>query len=340
MPRSLTMQSFRRIKIKLIANFLFIFFLFLPSSSLFSRQNTYQNFQPPVPWFTGTLLPPSAINAQPGHPVFAPYISLTLTYGNYNDNWKLNKINNTFSINPFIEFLFGINESIGVDVYASFISNFKEGQKSTHLQDTIVLIGFQIAKDTPKSWTPDIRITLQETFPTGNYQKLNPQKLGIDATGQGSFQTGFNLITQKLFPLENHYLILKWTIGYLFPSSVHVKGLNTYGGEAKTSGKIFPGQTLMAYFSGEYSLTQRWALAFDTFFEYQGNASFSGRTGRNLDGTPSRVGSSPKIQMSIAPEVEYNLSATSGILLGGWATIFGKNSPAFASIFVGYYITW
>jgi len=311
---------------------------------IFCRQKTYDHIEHVnssyTPWFTGSILPPSAINAQPGHPVLAPYVGATLTYGSYDNDWHCKETDNMWSITPYVECLFGITDHIGVDLYTSFTSNFKKGQHSTHLQDTIVLLGFQVAHDTPKSWIPDIRITFQETFPTGNYQKLNPLKLGTDSTGQGSFQSGFNLIVQKLFPLKTHFLLFKWTIGYLFPAPVHVKNLNTYGGGPGTSGKVSPGQTLMMYFSGEYSITQKWVLTFDIFFNHQGESMFSGNPGITSNEESNIVGLPCLEQITLAPQVEYNLSSNSGLLFGLWATAFGKNSPAFATALAAYYIAF
>lgn len=324
---------------------LYAILLILVPFSLFCRQRTYDHIRenqevPYVPWFTGTALAPSAVNASPGHPVAASVTSFSATYGKYEDNWRLRKTENIWAINPFFELFVGMNDLIGIDIYASFISNFKKGQNSTHLQDTIFLLGFQIAKDIPRTWIPDIRFLIQETIPTGNYQKLNPKKLGIDSTGQGSFQTGFNIVTQKLFQMEENFLLLKWTVGYLFPAPTRVKGLNTYGGGPGTLGKVFPGQTLMLYFSGEYSLNQKLVLAFDSFFEYQGKSTFSGKLGSNSSGVKNLVGTPPAIQISVAPQVEYNFSGRSGVLFGVWATVFGKNSTAFATAIGGYYIAF
>lgn len=313
--------------------------LFLPLL-LFGRQKTYDHLQkhnpPYIPWFTGSVFPPAAVNAPPNHPVIATIALFTVTYGTYSDNWKFQGTDNTYAFNPYLEFLFGLTDHIGVDMYASMISNHKKGESFTHLQDTIVLLGFQIARDKPKTWIPDIRLTLQETLPTGKYEKLNPKKMSIDSTGQGSYQTGFNLITQKLFPFQNTFLLLKWTLTYLFPSPVHVQGYNTYGGGKGTSGKVYPGQTLYLYFSGEYSFTQHWAFAFDMDFQYQQKSTFSGDPGQT-DGIPNAVGTLPLVQMSFSPQIEYNFSDHSGLLFGLWATLFGRNSPAFASFIAAYY---
>ena len=175
-----------------------------------------------VPWFTGTPLPPSAVGATPGSPIGAAILFFTVTHGEYQNNWKLKNVDNTWTVMPFFEFLFGINKYIGIEIYPSIMSNFKNGLSSTHLGDIYARIGFQIARDTPNSWVPDVRILLQENFPTGNYQKLNPRKMGIDSTGTGSFQTGVSLVAQKLFPIKNNFLLLKWSFIQLFPAPVHV----------------------------------------------------------------------------------------------------------------------
>jgi hypothetical protein len=44
------------------------------------------------------------------------------------------------------------------------------------------------------------------------------------------------------------------------------------------------------------------------------------------------------VQISFAPEVEYNFSQSSGLLAGVWFTVAGKNSSAFASAFLTYFI--
>lgn len=324
--------------LKILLCFFLISFLF--PTFLFSRQRTYEHLQdinpPYIPWFTGALLPPSAVNAKPRHPILAVYGAFTLTYGAYDDRWDFQSTSNTWAINPFIEWLVGINQYLGIDVYASMISNYKEGKSATHLQDTTARLGLQIANDTSNTWIPDVRLTFQEVFPTGNYRQLDPDLLGIDATGQGSFQSGFNLITQKIFPVGEHFLVLKWSFAYLAPSSVRVKGINTYGGNPQTKGTVKPGQRFQGFLSGEYSISQRWVFTIDSFFEYQQRSKFSGNVGEGR----ALTGLSPKVKMTVAPEVEYNFSPTSGMLIGIWASIFGKNTPAFASGLLAFYYTF
>jgi len=202
------------------------------------------------------------------------------------------------------------------------------------MQDTILLLGFQIANDVKGSWIPDVRIDLQQTLPTGKYQNLDPKKLGTDSTGQGTFQTGPLFIVHKLLHPGNHFLSLKMSIGYLFPSTVKVKGVNAYGGDPQTKGKVRPGQTFATFLSGEYSINQEWGWGVDALFSHQGKSTFSGRSGYNLNKQQTSVGLPSSSQFSLAPFIEYNFSSKMGALGGSWFTITGKNASAFLS---GYF---
>ncbi|MEX0961657.1 MAG: hypothetical protein WDZ28_02230 [Simkaniaceae bacterium] len=314
--------------------------LFIPAL-IFSRQRTYghvSDINPPyIPWFTGSLLPPSAVNAKPGHPVIAPYFTLPLSYGEYDEHWHLHKTENTWGLNPFIEYLFGLNNFIGIDLYTSMITNFKNGKSSTHLEDSDVVIGFQLSQDDHHSWRPDIRLGYQQTLPTGNYQKLDPEKKGIDSTGQGSFQRGASLVVQKLFLVKKQFLLIKWASSYMNAGSVHVEGYNTYGGGQGTYGKVRPGSTTSFFTSMEYSINQRWVFAFDFLYQQQSKSTFHGENGHTKNGIENKVGLPRMTQISIAPEIEYNLTETSGFLFGLWGTIAGRNAAAFSSFVFAYY---
>lgn len=317
-----------------------IFFFLLVPSFILGRQNTYEHLKihdvPYIPWFTGPLLSPTPINMKPGHPAIEPSVTLQCTYGEYNSNWSIKGKTKTWAINPFVDFQFGFTDRVGMEILASFISNFKGSETSTNIQDTNIFLGFQVANDLKGSWRPDFRIDLQATFPTGKYQKLNPKKMGIDSTGLGSFQLGPVFIVQKLFYPGNNYLALKATLGYLFPSSVKVKGFNSYGGGKNTKGTVTPGQTLTAFLTSEYSISQRWGWGCDAMFTHQRKSVFHGSPGTTKEGAPAKVGHPSSTQISLAPFIEHSFSPNMGILSGSWFTIAGKNAFAFASVFFAF----
>lgn len=324
-------------KIYQILILLIIFFISDNRKIIYGATPGVQNNQGyNIPWFTGPFLAPTPINMKPGHPAIEPTVTIFKTYGTYNSKWKLEGKTNIWSINPLVDFQFGITDSYGIEILASCITNIRNGKNSTHLQDSIVFLGHQISNDRKGSWVPDCRLLIQTIFPTGKYQKLSPRMQGIDSTGFGSFQIGPVLAFRKLFYLPNNFFSLRGSIGYLFPHRVFVKGLNAYGGGFGTKGKVYPGQSLIAFFSGEYSLNQHWVLAFDSEFFFQKKSKFSGGRGTILTGGIANVGLPSSTQISFAPEIEYNFSQRSGLLAGIWFTVAGKNSAAFTSAFVAY----
>lgn len=273
---------------------------------------------------------------QPEHPAIEPSITIGSNYGEYNSKWKLQGQSNEWFVNPFIDFQMGFTDRIGLEILSSFIFNTKKGVSSTYMQDSIVLLGFQIASDVKGSWIPDIRLDLQQTFPTGKYQKLDPKKLGTDSTGQGAFQTGPLLIIHKLFYPGNHFLSLKVSTGYLFPTNVRVQGLNAYGGGTGINGTVRLGRTSTTFFAAEYSIAQQWGCGFDFLVTYQGKSSFSGAKSLGKDCQTLKVGLPSSTQMSLAPYIEYSFKSTMGILWGSWFTLSGRNTTAFLSGFFAF----
>lgn len=306
------------------------FFLLLCPLPLFAEIAPY------IPWLTGPFLAPTPTNTLPGHPYFQPSLLISQTYGTYDKQGQTRKTAQLFSANSLFSLGVGLTEQLGLELTTGAIYNLSQKRSALLLQDTILYLGYQLTTDQKNSWIPNIRFILQEIFPTGKYQKFSPSKQTVETTGEGSFQTGPVLAIQKLFPFLNHYLSLELSFGYLFPTKVHVKGLNTYGGGHHTRGTIHPGQSFFTFFSGEYSLNQRLVFAFDTYFSYQKACHFSGKSGTQSDGRPASIGLPESIQLSIAPALEYNFSIHSGLLFGTWCTIAGKQADAFASLFCSY----
>lgn len=282
-------------------------------------------------WFTGPLLAPTPVNMVPGHPAIEPILVISSTYGNYTHSWNMKHSPTVWSINPSLDFQFALSERWGLEFYPSYIINFSRGKSAAYFQDTNVFLGYQIANQDKNSWLPNIRLDLHQVYPTGKFKNLSADHFGIDATGEGAFQFGPTFIMQKQFTPGDHYLNLTWSLGYLWPLPTHVKGINAYGGASDTSGKVKPGKTWTAFFSGEYSFTQTWVFACDFFLINQSASSFSGT--RGLNQTRDSVTLPSSTQISITPSLEYNLSSHLGLLFGSWLSIAGRNADAFASLF-------
>lgn len=317
--------------------FLALLFLFSPIF-IFASQNTpndpHKNQPPYNLWFTGSLLELTPVNLSPGQTAIEPVLVISNTYGKYNSKWEIEHIKTISSINPIMEFKIGLFPKTELKIVASYISKFQGNKVSSHFQDMLFFLGYQLLKDKKHSITPDLSFFLQLTAPTGKFDKLNPQKAEIDASGQGAYQFGPALAYQKIFYLPKNYFILYGNIIYLFNSDVKVKGLNTYGGGYGTKGKIQPGQKLFVIISGEYLFNQHWGFNCDIQLLYQRKTSnFIGKLGVTDKEIPAQVGLPSSSQVSLTPSIEYNFSADLGVFGGCWFTVAGRNSAAFTGGF-------
>ncbi|WP_420421690.1 hypothetical protein [Simkania sp.] len=313
-----------------------LFFLLLPTLIFCVEkqkpekcQDTFQQ------WFTGPLFTPMAITPEKSHPALEVTVGFKDIYGVYDSDWSIKNVPDLWSVFNYYDAQLGISSILGMEIIASWAANFRQGASAVHLQDTTLRVGFQVCNEVPGTWIPDFRIIIQEVFPTGKYQNLNPSKNETDLTGLGSYQTGMYLAFQKLFKLnEKHKYQMRFSAGYFVPAPVHVEGFNAYGGGYGTKGKIYPGHYISIFCSGEYNLNKRWALAFDSNFQYNFKGRFSGKPGKLGPGVKAPIASPEAAFFTLAPELEHTFTECTGMLLGVWFSVFGKNSPAFVSMFV------
>lgn len=288
------------------------------------------------PWFTGPLIAPGPVVNPPKEVTWQPYYIVTCNFGTFNNSWRGKKTPNFWIIQPLLDLIYGIGHSMDIEVVPAFSYQISQGSTALRMNDTPLYLGMQALRQKQGSWVPDLRIRLQTTFPFGQYDKGNPRKHGTDLSGFGSYQMGINFNFQKTFLMSpEHYFSLRWAVeSILYPTPMHVKGINAYGGTPLTSGKVYPGRTNTFYLSGEYTITHNWVFAFDTQYIYKTHDRFTGKTGGEPVGIPSSH------QLSFAPAIEYNYSVNFGLIGGLFFTIAGKNATQFASGMISAVITY
>ncbi len=293
------------------------------------------------PWFTGPFLAPSATNADPKHPIFEIGLIAAYNYAEYTPDWGIKSTDPIWVLNPFVYIELGITERFGIEAFTGTVSRFQRGNHSTNLQDTVVQFGYQVLDDQKDTPIPNFRLYLSTIFPSGSHDELDPSLEGIDVSGDGAYFIGPTLSFEKHFYLPCNYFSLQWSFAYLFPTRADIHRTSVYGGTKKSRGSIRPGQTLIAFISGEYSFNQRWVFAFDTLFNYQRAATdFRGKPGFLPSGRPAPIGLPSSARLSFAPALEYNFSASNGIIFGTWFSIIGRNRSAFASLIAAWIYTF
>ncbi|HEX2582739.1 MAG TPA: hypothetical protein VHL30_01335 [Chlamydiales bacterium] len=291
------------------------------------------------PWYSGpivagspTMMPPAAFNLQ-------PYFYAIDNYGSFNSNSdSVHNPNPLWQIQLQPVFQTGITSWMDFATAATWTSNFRNGQSYTGVTDMPLIVGFKLLAQ--GVWVPGIKATVGETLPIGKYEHLSVNKQGTDSTGGGSWVTSFSLRFGKvLFWWTRHPLNTRLYLSYSIPSTVHVSGLNSYGGGYGTSGKVRPGNSFTADLGLEWSLTQRWVLATDVIYTASARTKFNGYAGTDPStGGPASVGSGSSYSFQLAPALEYNWSSSLAAIGGIWFTPYGRNSGKFVNYTIS--VTW
>lgn len=296
--------------------------LILSISFLYSEESTNTEY---TPLYAGTQLAFYPSNASPGHIAVQPYFSYIHRYGTYNPQWSEQSLTPTDGLSCLFSLETGITNWLDISLYLNGAYRHFENKHSWLIGDTGIFLGIQLLRDQKNEWTPDLRLILGETFPTGKYDRLNPHKGGSDIFGAGSYTTTAILVLAKTFyTFPKHPYNLNLNLYYIQPSHVSVHGTSLYGGIPSTRGKAFPNSGFITNFAIEYSLNQFWVLGMDIRYVHQNKTTFKDH--KNL---PHRQSIPSSEQFSLAPCLEYSWSFNFSTAIGPWFTIAGRNSDAF-----------
>lgn len=294
------------------------------------------------PWFTGPLLAPAGHTVPGGHTSFEVYGLDVQSNGAYNPNGRFvrSPLFSSFVISPILTH--GITDWLDVQLITPYTFNNTRGQSAHRLGDVSVAFGIQFMEQGNSVWKPDFRIFIQEVFPTGAYQHLNPTLLGTDSTGLGTYETllGFNfqLLSQVL---KTHYLRTRLILSHSYTSPITVHGLNTYGGTQTTAGRINSGFEDTVDVAFEFTLTQNWVAVLEGYYTRGNDTRFDGYfEAGNVGGPSQTIQQGPYKQVGFAPAVEYNFSEHFGLIGGVWFSAYGINTSKFTTYTLAVNTYW
>lgn len=298
---------------------LFVLGLILIDSTVMARGYTTVGNKP-SPWFTGPLIAPAGRTMPPGYFNFEPYGFYTVYPAGFRNLEGIPVL--TAGVWDFLD----LQTAIPIDY--SWVNHTSANDWG--VGDYIIGVGIQVLKQKEDSLIPDLRVTIQEIFPTGKFDNLDPNKLGTDQTGFGAYQTllGFNFQRLTALP-KDHFLRTRFSFLMSKASKVHVEGLSVFGGSPGTSGTVDPGKVFSFDLAFEYSLTQNWVPVFEVLHVTNDTSAFSGNPGFTPSGAAERVGGGGGYQTSLAPALEYNFNENLGIIGGLWFSINGPSAAAF-----------
>lgn len=273
-------------------------------------------------WWTGPMLAPSAGTLPPGHWLVEPYVFDAIQYGSFDRNGKLAGATHANSYGSLTYIIYGMAKRLSVGMIPTFGINEPAGGPSSmgiRFGDLSVQTQYQLAKYQPGSRIPMTAINLEETFPTGKYDRLGDNS--SNGFGSGAYTTTFSLYTQTyLWTGRGRIVRLRVDASQAFSSSVKVDGVSVYGTVSTFHGTAKPGQTFTLDVAQEYSVTRNWVFATDFVYKHTGNTQVTGPT------SMTNLGASDAF--FVAPAIEYNWTSNSGILLGLRTIPAGSNISA------------
>ncbi len=164
--------------------------------------------------------------------VIQPFFFYNRTRGSFNSEGHydgLPKGDKKYQYQEQLFVQYGITDKLEIDGQAVYQENYiKQGDTKANdngFGDSYLFLRYCAFEE--KSWLPHIAGLLQLKMPTGKYQHLDPNKLGIDSmgatSGGGSWDPGFGInLTKKFRPFICHA-----DAAYSFPQQVRIDGVKT-----------------------------------------------------------------------------------------------------------------
>lgn len=268
-------------------------------------------------WWTGPMLANSAATLPHGHFLVEPYVyDVSSPHAD--------------GFGSLTYLLYGLTDRLTVGLVPVLGYNRVDnapGSSGIGLGDVSVQAQYRLTEFHEGSALPTISVMLQETLPTGKYDRLGNRL--ADGLGGGTATTTLQLNTQTYFWLANGRILrMRFNVAQSFSSRASVQDASVYGTAEGFSGHARPGRSFYVNAAWEYSLSQRWVLALDVTYRRSHGTRVRGYEPLDGDGMPAMPihrNSGTSEAFGFAPAIEYSWSANLGLLLGT-RVITGRNT--------------
>lgn len=268
-------------------------------------------------WWTGPLLANSAGTLPRGHMLVEPYVYDVISSHNH-------------GVGSRAYVLYGLRDSLTVGVIPIVGDNKARGLPGSSgflVGDFTAVAQYRLTSFREHHWLPSTALHLEQTFPTGRYDRLRQPSDGL---GGGAYSTTVALNSQTYFWLPNGRILrARFDVSQSFSRSVRVQDVSVYGTAAGFRGRAMPAPSLVLDAAGEYSVTRRWVLALDANYQHSGDTRVAGV---QSSGTV-RFDTGSSWALGFAPALEYNISPNLGVIFGSRIVAVGGNfSPSIAPV--------
>jgi len=304
-------------------------------------------------WWTGPMLAPNAATLPAGRALVEPYLFDEVTVGHFDASGARHSAPREQDLGSLTYILYGLTDLMTVGVLPRFGYNVPPdapNSSNVGIGDLTLQAAYGVLQYHDGHYTPAVSLVVQETLPTGRYDRL---ERASDGLGAGAYTTTLGVYSQDYFWMPNGRILrARLDVTYAFSSSTSVHDQSVYGTPYGFSGHAYPGDVFTVDAAGEYSVTRNWVLALDVIYEHADSTRVSGSVPPGSGSVPPGSGTMPpgsgtmppgsgsaassaypsesgsSYSLGFAPAIEYNFSSTVGVLLGVRIIEIGRNTAA------------
>ena len=282
-------------------------------------------------WWTGPMLAPSAATLPTGHMLVEPYLFDVMTDGRFDMNGTRHAGAREHDIGSLSYILYGLTDRLSVGLIPRFIFNEPAGAPSSSgvgIGDLSLQAGYGLTRFQDGQRMPALALVLDETLPTGRYQRLGRAS---DGFGAGAYTTALSIYSQDYLWMPNGRILrVRLDLTYALSASVGLEDMSVYGTAAGFRGRAYPGDSFTADAAGEYSVTRNWVLALDVVYQHNDNTRVRGSvpSAGAAGGSDFRADSGSGYSLGLAPAIEYNFNSRVGLLVGVRMFVAGRNATS------------
>jgi hypothetical protein len=281
-------------------------------------------------WWTGPMLAPNAATLPQGHVLLEPFVYDLISNAQFDASGGRHSGPYGHDVGSQAYVLYGVTDRVTAGMIPRLTYNEPAGapNSSVEVGDLTLQAGYGLTQFRQGSAVPALQLVLQETLPTGRYDRL---ERASDGAGAGAWISALALYSQDYFWMPNGRIVrTRLDLTYAVFSTVGLRDQSVYGTTSGFRGHADPGDSFTADAAAEYSVTRNWVLALDVVYQRNGNTRVSGSVLSPPAGAVAsgdfRNNSGWSYSIGFAPAIEYNFTSRIGTLLGVRIIEIGRNT--------------
>jgi len=132
-------------------------------------------------WWTGPMLAPNAATMPTGHVLVEPYLFDIITVGHLDTSGNRQSAARDQQLGSLTYMLYGLTNDVTAGLIPRFFYSLPAGAPSSPgvgVGDLTLQLAYGLAHYRDGGHTPDVSLVLQETLPTGRYERLTSASEG------------------------------------------------------------------------------------------------------------------------------------------------------------------